>query len=123
MIVDSQIQACGWATSSALERLDEGPGTTFTAIAPDGTVTHPTLDLDPTFVAWSASSADASLALVGTIGIRHDGGSYVAGTRDVVVMRRSKSTGGRFVANVIARGEGQGLNRIGRESASSGTPP
>ncbi len=101
LLVDSLIPACGWATGSPLESYDHGPGTTFTLVAADGSITHPSLGLDANFIALGASSTGTDLALVGTFGDKK------TATRDVVVMRRHGN--GAFRASVIVRGTGFGV--------------
>ena len=105
LIVDSPVQACGWATSSPIEYFDQRRGTVFTWVGPTGTLSHPTLGLDSTFMAWGASSSGDSLALVGTYGVRADAGIPEFGTRDIVVMRRHGQ--GPFRASVIVKAEGR----------------
>jgi hypothetical protein len=104
LFVDSPVQACGWATSSLVERLEQPRGTVFTQIAPTGARSHPTLGLDSTFMAWGASSAEQSLALVGTYGVREKVGAPAFGSHDIVVMRRHGK--GPFSASVIVKADG-----------------
>jgi len=104
LFVDSQIQACGWATSSPVEQLVQPTGTVFTQVAPNGGMTHPSLDLEPSFMAWGGSSAQHTLALIGTLGVRADAGSTGPGSRDIVVMRRHEK--GPFTASVLIHAEG-----------------
>ena len=106
LLVDSQIQACGWATSSPVEQLAQPTGTVFTQVAPDGSLSHPSLDLDPSFMAWGGSSTGQTLALVGTFGVRADADAGVPaiGSRDIVAMRRHGQ--GPFKASLIVRAEG-----------------
>ena len=98
LLVDSLIQPCGWATSNPLEAWTKGPGTTFTFVDARGAVTHPTLDLDPHFIAWDASSTGDDLALVGTFG---DPKSV---TRDIAVVRRHAA--GPWTTSVLLHGTG-----------------
>ncbi|MEP7052108.1 MAG: hypothetical protein ABJB12_17215 [Pseudomonadota bacterium] len=106
LFVDSPVGACGWATSSAIERLDQPTGTVFTQVSSNGATSHPSLDLDPSFMAWAGSRAEQSLALVGTFGIRAEPapGEDVVGTRDIAVMRRHAQ--GPFKATLIVHAEG-----------------
>ncbi|HEX2660647.1 MAG TPA: hypothetical protein VHU40_20340 [Polyangia bacterium] len=100
LLVDSQIQACGWATSSPVERLVQPAGTVFTEVTATGAIRHPALELDETFMAWGGSSAAGTLALVGTYGAR-DGD---LGSHDVVVMRRHGA--GAFKPTVVVKAAG-----------------
>jgi hypothetical protein len=104
LLVDSPIGGCGWATSSPIEQLDRPRGTVFTQVAPNGVLSHPTLGLDSTFMAWDASSAANTLSLVGTYGVRADGGAPEFGTHDIVVMRRQGQ--GTFAASTIVKVNG-----------------
>jgi hypothetical protein len=104
LLVDSQIQV-GWATSSPVEQLTEANGTVLTHVSPTGALSHPTLGLDPAFMAWGGSSAEQTLALVGTYGVRAEAGTAPAvGSRHIVVMRRHAA--GQFQASVIVHAEG-----------------
>ena len=104
LLVDSPVGACGWATSSLVEQLDQPTGTVFTQVAPTGALGHPTLGLDSTFMAWGGSSAEQTLALVGTYGVRANTGTPMFGSHDIVVMRRHGQ--GRFKAAVIVKADG-----------------
>jgi hypothetical protein len=104
LLVDSQIQPCGWATRSPVERLTKGEGTRFTHVASTGRLSHPMLGLDPTFMAWGASSAGGMLALVGTYGVNADAEATGPGSRDIVVMRGRGP--GSFRPFVIVKSEG-----------------
>ena len=99
LFVDSQIPACGWATGGSVERLEGGRGTRFTYFATNGTSSHPTLGLDPTFMAWGGSSAEQTLTLVGTFGVR--AAAEGLGSHDIVVMRRHAHE--PFKATVVVR--------------------
>lgn len=44
-----------------------GPGTSFTYLAPDGSLSDPKLGVHPLFMAWGASSDRSTLSLIGTI--------------------------------------------------------
>ena len=104
LLVDSQIQPCGWATSSPVEQLDQATGTVFTQVAKNGTVSPLSLDLDPAFMAWAGSSAEQTLTLLGTYGVRADAGAPAVGSRDIVVMRRHGQ--GPFKASLIVHADG-----------------
>ncbi len=104
MLVDSPVQAFGWASSSILEQLDEPTGTVFTQVDPTGALHHPTLGLDPDFMTWGGSSAEQTLALVGTYGDRANGGIPAFGSHDIVVMRRHGQE--PFRATVIVKANG-----------------
>lgn len=98
LLVDAMAAPCGWATSSPLESFTKGPGTTFTLVGADGKATHPTLDLDPTFITLGVSYAGDAIALSGTFG------DTKSAMRDVVVMRGRGR--GPFRPTVIVRGTG-----------------
>lgn len=120
LLVDSQIQACGWATSSPVERLVQTNGTVFTHVAMTGALSHPTLGLDSAFMAWGGSSAAQTLALVGTYGIRAHAGAPGFGSHDIVVMRRHGQ--GQFRATIIVKADGiqtQSLRTRVREFGSA----
>jgi hypothetical protein len=106
LFVDSPIQVCGWATSSPVERLVGPTGTVFTLIRPNGSASHPSLDVDPSFMAWGGSSSEQTLALIGTFGVRDAPGSGEdpVGSRDIVAMRRHAK--GPFRTTLIVHAEG-----------------
>ena len=117
LFVDSQIPACGWATSSVDGELQAGPGTKLTFVSKDGTLSHPTLGLDPDFIAWDASTkvtaTDSTLALVGTYGAHGDPGpgrSTPGVPHDIVVMRRHAE--GAFKASIIVHGVGSPMGSL-----------
>ena len=105
LLIDSQLQPCGWATSSPVEQLIQPTGTVFTQISASGAFSHPTLGLDRDFMAWGGSSAGDRLALVGTYGVRAtDAGPPAFGSHDIVVMRRQGA--GPFKASLIVKADG-----------------
>jgi len=100
LLIDSAIPNCGAYTSGGTidEIAENQRGTTFTYLASDGNWSHPTLGLDPTFVAWGASSAGDALSLVGSFAV-HPGAAADRVTAPVVVMRRNSA--GPFRASAI----------------------